>query len=644
LSYFNILNALRQSNNYDDVKQILIEANRSPIDSAPIIFDQTNQSSIANYRKILEKSLEAKLTLKDEYLGVVLSVPEPIIDPFSQQIIRKVYVDVPGLDVEGIEHPDIFSDPSADLSFLEYKAFYPVSETLFNTEFPAINDIVRVKVSKNYFSTFNYDPKENVYLGIYVKGQYILPTTDRELSRPADIALQLTKEQRRDSLFQKRPTNALRPEDKLDLPYKGDFEVTELPSPRIRPNYGIPQSHYALDIGMPVGTPIYAVNDQEIIEVGYQQAGAGNYIIGSNGIYRYLYFHLSEQKVKKGTFVTKGTAIGLSGKTGNITGPHLHFEVQDMSRNKLNPLYFLNGTLKIKDSVVQTFGLTSNILQVPFENDANINSIDKVSVDLSEEQSVPKAVNQSRPDNVNASNKSPPRNRPKMLLQDIPVDKANGIRTTANIGSPNIKIREDLLGDIQFIKEKLNQYNIALTCQDQDIKLLNDKISLLAKVGLEVRLNPYSALAQESNLDTDDYFIGPDYKRPVGNGYKLIVYGNVRKNINFFDEKYVPEKKIVEVYDPKQLRSNGSPVIKKIFKSVINITKLFEDRGFVDVLPNQEFFLYSNIEKSNWNIFQKPSKIIVGYSYKELLSTVYYNNGEAIWKLPDLTWDGSKFI
>ena len=168
MSYFNILNALRQSNNYDDVKQILTEANRSPIDSSPIIFDQTNQSSIANYRKILEKTLEAKLTLKDEYLGVVLSVPEPIIDPLSQQIIRKVYVDVPGLDVEGIEHPDIFSDPSADLSYLEYKAFYPVSEALFNTEFPAINDIVRVKVSKNYFSTFSYETFELIKQGMTI--------------------------------------------------------------------------------------------------------------------------------------------------------------------------------------------------------------------------------------------------------------------------------------------------------------------------------------------------------------------------------------------------------------------------------------------------------------------------------------------
>lgn len=644
MAYFNVLTALRQSNNYDDVKRILTEANRAPIDSSPIVFDQTNQSSIANYRKLLEKSLEAKLTLKDEYLGVVISVPDPIIDTLSQQIIRKVYVDVPGLDIEGITHPDIFSDPAADLTYLEQKAFYPVSEALFNTEFPVINDIVRVRVSKNYFSSFGYDPKENAYLGIYVKGRYVLPTTDRENVRPADIALQLTKEQRRDSLFAKRPTSALRPEDMLALPYKGDFEVTELPSPRIRPNYGTPQSHYSLDIGMPIGTPIYAVNDQKITDVAEQQDGAGKYIIASNGVYRYLYFHLSEQKVKKGDFVTKGALIGLSGKTGYITGPHLHFEVQDMSRNKLNPLYFLNGTLKIKDSVVQTFGLTSSVLQVPFTAEANTNSIDKVSVDLSEEQSTPKAVNQSRPESINASSKSPPRNRPKMLLQDFPVDKASGISTTANIGSPSIKVREDLLADMQFIKEKLNQYNIALTCQDQDIKLLNDKISLLAKVGLEIRLNPYSALSTSSNLDTDDYFVGPDYRFPLGNGYRLVVYGNVRKNIKFFDEKYIPEKKVIEVYDPKQLRANSAPAIKKIFKSVINITKLFEDRGFVGVLPSQDFFLYSDLQKSNWNIFQKPTKIIVGYSYKELLSTVYYNNGEAIWKLPDLTWDGSKFI
>lgn len=645
MSVFNIFNKIRQTSDYDELKQVLFDANKSIIDpNSRIIVDQTNQSSLANFRKSIEKNYEAKVIEKDEYLGVVLFVPPPETDPLSGRLIYKVYVDVPGVDIEGIPHPDIFADETADLSFLEQKAFYPVSDSLFLSDYPSVNDIVRVKFSKNYFNGICGNPTDNVYLGISIKGTYLFPTTDKQISKPAAASLQLTKEVRRDSLFQKKPSNKPREEDLLSLPYKGDFLISGLPSLRIRPNYGTLQGHYALDIAMSVGTPIYSVNDQEVINVSEQKEGAGKFVKTTNGIYKYLYFHLSEQKVKKGDILKRGDLIGFSGNTGNTEGPHLHFEVREMNETKVNPLYLLKGELKVDEKVKNTFGLTSSILKVPFPLDENINSIDKVSVDLSEEQPTPSAVNQSRPNQSNATNKSNPVNRPKLLLKDFIVDKANGIKTTAYVGSKSIRVREDLIPDLTLIKEKLNQYNIALTCEDQDIKIINDKLSLLGKAGLEIRLNSKAALFSENNLDIDDYFVGPDYNHPIGNGYKLIVYGNVRRNIKYFDETYVPEKKVIEVYDPKSLSPNGPPKLKKIFKSVINITKIFEDQGFKSINPSQEFFLYSNLEKSNWNIFQKPAKITVGYSYKELLSTVYYNNGEPAWQLPDIKWDGNKFI
>lgn len=57
---------------------------------------------------------------------------------------------------------------------------------------------------------------------------------------------------------------------------------------------------------------------------------AGNYIIIDHGdglVTKYM--HHEELYVKKGQQVTKGQQIGLSGTTGNSTGNHLHFQVEE---------------------------------------------------------------------------------------------------------------------------------------------------------------------------------------------------------------------------------------------------------------------------------------------------------------------------
>ena len=55
----------------------------------------------------------------------------------------------------------------------------------------------------------------------------------------------------------------------------------------------------------------------------------GNYVVISHesGLSS-VYAHLSRIDVKKGEIVRVGEQIGLSGKTGAVTGPHLHFEVR----------------------------------------------------------------------------------------------------------------------------------------------------------------------------------------------------------------------------------------------------------------------------------------------------------------------------
>lgn len=86
--------------------------------------------------------------------------------------------------------------------------------------------------------------------------------------------------------------------------------------------------HVALDFGMAVGTPVKTTMAGKVVYAGWNNEGYGNLVIVENGPYRTYYAHLSEIPVTVGQTVTRGSVIGLSGNTGNSTGPHLHYEIR----------------------------------------------------------------------------------------------------------------------------------------------------------------------------------------------------------------------------------------------------------------------------------------------------------------------------
>lgn len=65
------------------------------------------------------------------------------------------------------------------------------------------------------------------------------------------------------------------------------------------------------------------------------RSGQGVVIRNSDGEAQ-LYNHLSRIDVKVGDWVSEGQALGLEGATGNVTGPHLHFEIHYPASNDRN--------------------------------------------------------------------------------------------------------------------------------------------------------------------------------------------------------------------------------------------------------------------------------------------------------------------
>lgn len=86
-----------------------------------------------------------------------------------------------------------------------------------------------------------------------------------------------------------------------------------------------PSQHYGADVDGETGDPIFAANAGEVVMVR-PCFGSGNTVLLHHGGRLFTaYFHLSAFEVKQGAFVKSGDLLGKVGKTGRVTGPHLHF-------------------------------------------------------------------------------------------------------------------------------------------------------------------------------------------------------------------------------------------------------------------------------------------------------------------------------
>ncbi|MEV7589632.1 LysM peptidoglycan-binding domain-containing M23 family metallopeptidase [Streptomyces sp. NPDC089922] len=86
--------------------------------------------------------------------------------------------------------------------------------------------------------------------------------------------------------------------------------------------------HTGVDFVAPMGTTVKAVGAGTVVSAGWS-GSYGNEVVIRHADGKYSqYAHLSQLSVSSGQSVTAGQSIGLSGSTGNSTGPHLHFEIR----------------------------------------------------------------------------------------------------------------------------------------------------------------------------------------------------------------------------------------------------------------------------------------------------------------------------
>ncbi|WP_432278868.1 peptidoglycan DD-metalloendopeptidase family protein [Nocardia carnea] len=99
--------------------------------------------------------------------------------------------------------------------------------------------------------------------------------------------------------------------------------------------------HLGVDIAAPIGTPIYAVADGEVIDAG-PAAGFGMWVrlLHADGTIT-VYGHVDTTTVSVGDYVLAGDQIATMGNRGFSTGPHVHFEVWLNGSDKVDPIPWL---------------------------------------------------------------------------------------------------------------------------------------------------------------------------------------------------------------------------------------------------------------------------------------------------------------
>jgi murein DD-endopeptidase MepM/ murein hydrolase activator NlpD len=104
-------------------------------------------------------------------------------------------------------------------------------------------------------------------------------------------------------------------------------------------------SHTGVDFHAATGTSVHAVGAGTVVEAGWGGAYGNQVVIRMHDGTYTQYGHLSSIGVSVGQTVTPGQQIGLSGATGNVTGPHLHFEARTSPEygSDIDPVAYLRA-------------------------------------------------------------------------------------------------------------------------------------------------------------------------------------------------------------------------------------------------------------------------------------------------------------
>jgi murein DD-endopeptidase MepM/ murein hydrolase activator NlpD len=625
-----------ETKDYLVVKNLLLKINNSIYNSNRVkVYSQNRESFTSYLRDQIFDRKKDPMTKKTFYYGIVMQVDMKSVPPV-------VYVDVPLYDFEDISHRDKLFDPKEIIN-LDSKAFYCLSSTTFQSA-PSFGQIAIVTVDSDYIQSQDYNSINNQYIGLLSLDFRVAPMTQKV---EAQETVKLNQSYAIDSItYNNIPVGAA--SKTVRIPLDGKNYITSVAS-----NFRIlndrQRTHLALDLRAKIGTPLKCpVNAAKIQAFRTPSAGCGNMLKVFPKDHNYYYInlmHLSEfnESLFKGgdtvENVSEGVVIGKTGNTGATgTGSplaeHLHMEFRS-GKGLLNPLYLIKGELFVDaPNLIKLYG---EKLTLPLEK-ASATQLkqyaeSKIGPKVPLPAGLPAYVGEKQ---VAASM---PVSRPKLKFVEFGVDFAESADEVYKMGANSISVREDIYDDLASIKDILNGYGIPFSCERIDTSLDSNR-SLMSKLGLEINLNQRMTLWPGLNPNAYDFYVGPDKNRP---GFCRI-YGKCKRNIQLLNAKYTPQKGLTEIYNIANTYKVGPPLIEKTEALLLDVTKIFEDHGFLPVEQGINFIKFSQHDESNWYRFYKPSRLVKGSTLFEALETIYDRDNKQIWYNKNYIWDGKRFV
>lgn len=284
-----------------DGKEVAYFSEESQLEELKKMLEEEKRAELSEkYTEIIKVTIENELTVSETFC-----LPEEIKN--AEEAAEKYYAD-------GGKITFSFTVNEKETKYISFETVYQNSSSYYEGSSKVKTEGVKGETLQTYRVTYKDDTQVSKEL-----------VSEKTVKSPVNkVVLIGTKKSTASTGKYRWPTQSV--------------YVTSYYGPRmLRGKYDY---HIGIDLRAAKGTNIYAADGGKVTHAAY--LGSYGYLIKiqhDNGDETY-YAHLSKMSVKVGDRVYKGQVIAKSGTTGNVTGPHLHFEIRKNGKT-VNPINYL---------------------------------------------------------------------------------------------------------------------------------------------------------------------------------------------------------------------------------------------------------------------------------------------------------------